>query len=552
MKKNKEEKKVPTIVFLCSILLAILYFIVRSYIYLFSAKFWYESVIGILLLISEGFIILHVIGYLVDLINVFKNKLTSKILKEKPRKQTFPAVVILIPSYKEPIDILKNTIVNCYNLTYKNKKIILLDDTRYELKDQDIKKMQQYKKELEELCKRFKVSIFRRKWRGAKAGIINDFIDYSEKKPLKGSILTDYSEINNNFDFKYITVFDADQNPFPNFLENLIIQIENNPKLAFIQTPQYYTNFENSRIAKSSGMQQIVFYEYICEGKSINNSMFCCGTNVVFRKKALIDVGKFDESSVTEDFATSIKFHMKNWQTKYEPSTKVFGLGPEDLGSYYNQQFRWALGTLSELKKNIFRFFKNPFSLSITSWWEYFLSSSYYLIGFVYLILIICPVLYLIFEIPSYFGKLKIYGIVFLPYFFITLFMFFSTLKKRGYKARNIILAQFLIYVSFPVYIKALFYTLFGIKSNFKVTTKKGTTTLSIWKLWPQLLLASICFISLIWGINRIIHEPIPIIGILINMIWCTYNFVILSSILYFNTEDSHEKDFLINNNPNN
>ena len=133
-----------------------------------------------------------------------------------------------------------------------------------------------------------------------------------------------------------------------------------------------------------------VFYEYICEGKGSNDSMFCCGTNVVFRKKALSEVGGLDESTITEDFATSVKLHTNGWKSLYYNHVYAFGMGPENLTGYFKQQFRWAIGTISVLKKIIWQFVTRPFSLTFAQWWEYFLSSSYYLVGFAFFFLMIC------------------------------------------------------------------------------------------------------------------------------------------------------------------
>lgn len=145
---------------------------------------------------------------------------------------------------------------------------------------------------------------------------------------------------------KYLVIFDADMNPFPDFVEPLCEYLEKNPKVAFVQTPQYYSNFESNRVAKAAGLQQAIFYEYICEGKGLKDAMFCCGSNVMIRIEALLSVGGFNEVSVTEDFATSLLLHLNGWKSIYFNRVSAFGKGPEDLGSFFKQQFRWARGTL--------------------------------------------------------------------------------------------------------------------------------------------------------------------------------------------------------------
>ena len=53
--------------------------------------------------------------------------------------------------------------------------------------------------------------------------------------------------------------------------------------------------------------QQALFFGPIARGKDGHGAMFCCGTNVVFRRAALEDVGGFPDDSVTEDFELSIR-----------------------------------------------------------------------------------------------------------------------------------------------------------------------------------------------------------------------------------------------------
>ena len=146
--------------------------------------------------------------------------------------------------------------------------------------------MQRYRIAIEELCRRIQVNLFRRRWRGAKAGMINDFLEYSEGRPPEGCRLHQFQTASTPGSEKYIAIFDADMNPLPDFAEWLVRIMEEDPKIAFVQTPQYYSNFEKNRVARAAGLQQVIFYEYVCEGKSAQDAMFCCGTNVMFRSRA--------------------------------------------------------------------------------------------------------------------------------------------------------------------------------------------------------------------------------------------------------------------------
>ena len=530
----KNKKIILTLLALISaIFFTLIYLAGRILIFAIAKYCWYEKIVGGTLLLSEAFILVHGIGYILEILKItFREK---SFIEKEYLLRTKPKVAVVIPSYNEPIAILERTITACYNMSYEKKYIFLLDDTRYEQEGKEVEKLQDYKKQIEELCKKWKIGLFRRKWRGAKAGIINDFLSLIREKPKKGFVYKNFDKKIDLSEIKYLSVFDADQNPFIDFLEPLVARLEDNPKLAFIQTPQYYTNFEKNKVAKASGLQQAIFYEFICEGKSVSDAMFCCGTNVVFRIEALEDIGGFDEKSVTEDFATSLKFHLNKWSTRYFSKVGAFGMGPEDLGSYFKQQYRWALGTIGLLKSIFFEFLKNPKKMILVRWWEYFLSGTYYLIGFVFFVLMVCPILFLLFNVPSYFADIKVYAAIFIPYFIIAMFIYFGTLRKRGYSAKDLLSGQLLLTQCFLVYMRASCDAFIGKKKKFEITIKGESKSLPFIALWPQVLMSILCFIAIIWGLNRIIYEKHYIFALSANIFWCLYNFVILSFIFYFN-----------------
>lgn len=305
--------------------LAAVYLITRVLLFLITDYEWYEKTIALFLLFAEIFILVHGIGYFLEIFSVVWAK-RGFTRKEIPVTSLpfYPPVAIVMPSYKEPFDVVKNSLITFYNLSYPNKYIYFLDDTRYDISWDTPENMETYKRSIEELCKYVGVDLFRRKWHGAKAGIINDFMEYLNGEMKEGFVFYNYSKKTKTETERYMVVFDADSNPFPDFLEPLVAKMEEDPGLAFIQTPQYYINFESNRIARAAGLQQTVFYEYICEGKASKDATFCCGTNVLFRRDALQSVGGFDESSVTEDFATSLQFHLKKWKTTYINRVRTF------------------------------------------------------------------------------------------------------------------------------------------------------------------------------------------------------------------------------------
>lgn len=172
-------------------------------------------------------------------------------------------------------------------MDYPNKEIVLLDDSTVE----------QTRAAVRAIAEKYGVKAVQRTNRkGYKAGAIN-------QTPPKPTPRTS-------------RCFDAHGLPAHNFLRDIVPIIEENPRLAFVQTPQYYANTDISNVAMGAARQQAVFYEYICEGKSHSHAAFCCGTNVVFRRQALLDVDEL-LTTYAEDFATSLNMHLKGYDSAY-------------------------------------------------------------------------------------------------------------------------------------------------------------------------------------------------------------------------------------------
>ncbi|MBU9889949.1 MAG: glycosyltransferase, partial [Candidatus Omnitrophica bacterium] len=387
---------------------------------------------------------------------------------------------------------------------YGNKRVYLLDDNT----DPG------YQKEAEELAREQGVILFRRTkpWHGAKAGIVNDCLERITEK--------------------YVVIFDADQNPLPDFLKVLVPLMEGDEKLAFIQTPQFYTNIETNRVARAAVLQQAIFYEYICEGKGVSDSMFCCGTNVIFRVAALKEVGGMDETTVTEDFATSLKLHVKGYRSLYYHHVYAFGMGPEDLTGYFKQQFRWAAGTVRVFREVVQQFLRRPFSLSLGQWFEYFLSSTYYLVGMAFSVLVLCPLVFIFFKVPSFFADPKVYLLAFLPYILLSMSIFYFALRKRHYKPQDLVLGQLLGMATFLVYVRAAWTGLLGLKLSFGVTPKTRSGKVPFRVIGLQAAAMTINFVAVVWAGNRFFYEHDP--AVLVNGFWAFYHCLVFSSVFYF------------------
>jgi cellulose synthase (UDP-forming) len=67
------------------------------------------------------------------------------------------------------------------------------------------------------------------------------------------------------------------------------------------------------------------------------------GANCTFRRSALESIGGHG-IGLAEDLVTAIRLHAEGWKSVYVPTVVSRGLVPEDLGSFYRQQLKWARG----------------------------------------------------------------------------------------------------------------------------------------------------------------------------------------------------------------
>ncbi|MEU6537062.1 anti-sigma factor antagonist [Streptomyces sp. NPDC047000] len=88
-------------------------------------------------------------------------------------------------------------------------------------------------------------------------------------------------------DGEFMLVLDADQVPDPALLEHTLGWFREE-RVALVQTPQYFTDVDD---ADPLGSQAPLFYGPIQQGKDGWNAAFFCGSNVVLRREALMQLG---------------------------------------------------------------------------------------------------------------------------------------------------------------------------------------------------------------------------------------------------------------------
>jgi cellulose synthase (UDP-forming) len=369
------------------------------------------------------------------------------------------AVDVMIPVYDEPIDVVEPTVAAAARLQGSDVRVWLLDDGR--------------NAEMERVAGRHGVGYLTRKVnKGAKAGNLNNALRHTSAP--------------------YVAVLDCDHVPRPEFLSRTLGHLEEFG-VAFVQTPQYYANSGRGPVAAAAAAQQNLFFGPIARGKDGLGTIFCCGTNVVFRRSALEEVGGFSEDSVTEDFELSVRLHEQGWRSVYVSEVLACGLGPEDMASYVSQQQRWARGCLGAI----------PLLLRSRLPWrhrlQYLLSASYFLTGLTLLIYMSLPVVRIVTGAqPLAAATADQFLLHFAPYYCGAL----ATVALAGYGTYTYE-AFALAAGSFWVHVQAAINTLLRRPARFVVTPKHGTVARQPRAVAPTLVAVAVLIGVAVYGLSR-------------------------------------------------
>ncbi|HYP73830.1 MAG TPA: glycosyltransferase, partial [Microbacterium sp.] len=309
---------------------------------------------------------------------------------------------------------------------------------------------------------------------GAKAGNINHALSIA-----KGELFA---------------IFDADFVPDPDFLVETVPFFASS-EVAFVQTPQAYGNL-HTIVARGAAYMQTVFYRFVQRGRNRFNAAFCVGTNVIYRRAAIDEIGGIHTDSKSEDVWTALTLHERGWRTVYISDVLAVGDAPETIEGYSKQQLRWATGGFEILLTH------NPLSprrrLSGDQRIQYLVTATFYLTGICPLLLLLVPPLEIYFDLRPM--NLSITPLTWAVYYF-------------GFYAMQIMLAWFVVgsfrwetltlaTASFPIYTKALWNVLTGKDVGWHVTGT-GTTRSPFDFVVPQILFFVFLLLTSVVAVSR-------------------------------------------------
>ncbi len=410
-----------------------------------------------------------------------------------PQKKLKVAYATAYVPGSEPYDILEKTLKAMTNVVYPHDTWLLDEGNDPEAK---------------RICEKYGVFHYSRHGKEEFNGLTGKF-----KRKTKGG---NYNSWLYNHGHKYdiLAQHDVDFIPRRDFLLKTLGYF-NDPKVAFVGTPQIYGNEDESWIAKGASEQTYGFYGPIQKGFYGHDMTLLIGANHIMRMKAYEDIGGYT-AHIAEDMLTGMKLyaHEGKWKSVYVSEALLVGEGPSTWDAYLVQQMRWSFGCMDILFRHAPELFKRMNTKKVIN---YLLLQQFYFSGVAQAVGILLIMMYFLFGINSANMSggaylLLIYAVLVLYQVLFQLWLQrFNVLPKTEYGL--LLRGKVLAVAAWPIYFLAFISVVFKIHLTYKVTPKGSSQVAEYLPALfiPHLILGTLTLLGVLWGFY-IDREALPII----------------------------------------
>jgi cellulose synthase (UDP-forming) len=449
------------------------------------------------LLLSAALYGAETFGVIAILLHAF---MTWRVLRRtSPPITAEPSVDVFIPTYNEPVEMLRRTLLAAIQMKYPHQTWLLDDGNR---------------PSMAALAKELGVNyLARADNRHAKAGNLNNALAHST-----GDL---------------IAIFDADHVPHEDFLMSTLGYLED-PKVAFVQTPQDFYNLNSfqhreSEERKIVWTEQSLFFRVIMPGKDYWNAAFFCGSCAIARRSALESIGGFATETITEDLHTSVRLHKKGFGSVYHAQSLAYGIAPDTFEPYESQRVRWGQGAMQVWR---LEGFLTARGLSLAQRLCYLASAMTYFDGWQKAFMYFLPSFVLISGILPIASLDWGFAARFVPWYLLSLWA--CEELGRGY-ARSWLIEQY-NFLRYPGFIFATFTFFLNRKLRFRVTKKTGSARIENYRrMSPHLAVVAIAVSAIVFGAIRYAGTPyMAASAFLLNVLWASVTILIASIAVRF------------------
>ncbi|XP_075507690.1 LOW QUALITY PROTEIN: xyloglucan glycosyltransferase 4-like [Primulina tabacum] len=159
---------------------------------------------------------------------------------------------------------------------------------------------------------------------------------------LKSAMACEYVK-----NYEFVTIFDADFQPNPDFLKLTIPHFKGKPEVGLVQARWSFVNKDENLLTRLQNINLCFHFEVEQQANGVFLNFFGFnGTAGVWRIKALEDSGGWLERTTVEDMDIAVRAHLHGWKFIFLNDVRVLCELPESYEAYKKQQHRWHSGPM--------------------------------------------------------------------------------------------------------------------------------------------------------------------------------------------------------------
>ncbi|XP_058222010.1 probable xyloglucan glycosyltransferase 12 [Rhododendron vialii] len=239
----------------------------------------------------------------------------------------FPMVLVQIPMCNEK-EVYQQSIAAVCNLDWPKSKLLIqvLDDSDDPVTQLLIKEeVHKWQQEGANIIYRHRIIR-----EGYKAGNLKSAMNCSYVK-----------------DYEFVTIFDADFQPAPDFLQRTVPHFKDNEELGLVQARWSFVNKDENLLTRLQNVNLAFHFEVEQQVNGVFLNFFGFnGTAGVWRIKALEESGGWLERTTVEDMDIAVRAHLHGWKFIFLNDVECQCELPESYEAYRKQQHRWHSGPM--------------------------------------------------------------------------------------------------------------------------------------------------------------------------------------------------------------
>ena len=237
-----------------------------------------------------------------------------------------PFVSLHVPAHNEPPEMVIETLESLLALDYPAYEVLVIDNNTED---------PALWRPVEQFCARH-ADVLRfhhlENWPGFKSGALNYALTVTDPRA------------------SVIGVIDADYLADPHYLRDCAPLFAADERLGFVQTPQDYREWGQAAYYRRLYYSYAYFFAVSQVSRDQHGGPIFGGTMGLIRRRALAEVGGWDEWCITEDAELSLRLLRAGWAGRHIEHSYGRGIMPLTFDALQRQRFRWCFGGIQLLR----------------------------------------------------------------------------------------------------------------------------------------------------------------------------------------------------------